>query len=137
MGERGFGLKKALEYSRHAEECRVLARAAQNVEHEISCSLLNIGVLLACAKRALIDEGIEAQDKMDKADHYRVRTQEMRRIAEGIFDPKERKTLMDIALEYEELSLRRDVRDGYPEMENGLPPRRPNGADHKSRGNSN
>ena len=56
--------------------------------------------------------GIEVQDQMDKADHYRVRAQEMRKIAEGLFDHKERKTLMDIALEYEELSLRRDVCDG-------------------------
>ena len=31
MGE--WGLKKAGEYRRHAEECRVLARAAQNAEH--------------------------------------------------------------------------------------------------------
>ena len=29
----GFILKKAEEYRRHAEECRVLARAAQNGEH--------------------------------------------------------------------------------------------------------
>jgi hypothetical protein len=72
---------------------------------------------------------------MDKADHYRARAQEMRKIAEGLFDHKERKTLMDIAHEYEELSLRRDVCDGYLELANG-PRKRPNGADHKSRGNS-
>ena len=35
---------------------------------------------------------------MDKAKHYRARATEMRTIAEGIFDPKERKQLLDIAL---------------------------------------
>ena len=33
MGEWSFDLKKAGEARRHAEECRVLARAAQNGEH--------------------------------------------------------------------------------------------------------
>ena len=33
MAERGFDLKKAVDYRRHADECRVLARAAQNGEH--------------------------------------------------------------------------------------------------------
>jgi hypothetical protein len=65
---------------------------------------------------------------MDKPNHYRLRAQEMRKIAEGLYDRKERKTLMDIALEYEELSQRRDVKNGSR--------KRPNGADHKPGRNS-
>jgi hypothetical protein len=86
MRARSFGLKKAGEYRRHAEESRVLGRAAQNVEHRTRCSLLNVGVLLACPKCALIDEGIEVQHTMDKIKHYRSRAEELRAIAQGLFD---------------------------------------------------
>jgi hypothetical protein len=72
---------------------------------------------------------------MDKAKHYRARATEMRTIAEGIFDPKERKQLLDIAHEYAELSLRQDACEKYLGLANG-PRKRSNGADHKPGRNS-
>jgi hypothetical protein len=60
--------------------------------------------------------GIEVQNKMDKADHFRLRAQEMREIAEGLFDHKERKRLLDIAHEYENLALKGDVCEGYVQL---------------------
>ncbi len=50
---------------------------------------------------------------MDKAKHYRSRAEEMRTIAEGVFDHKERKTLLEIAQEYDGLALRGNVSEGY------------------------
>ena len=92
MGARGFGLKKSAEYRSHAEECRVSARAAQNGEHRIRCPLSNIGALLACEQCALIDEGIEVQDTKDMVKQYRSRAQELRAIAQGLFDHGREKT---------------------------------------------
>jgi hypothetical protein len=62
-----------------------------------------------------------ARTKMDKLNHYRVRAQEIRKIAKGIFDHEERATLLDIAREYEE----------WPR-----PPKRLNGAERKPSRNS-
>ena len=64
---------------------------------------------------------------MDKAKHYRSRAEEMRTIAEGIFDHKERKTLLEIAQEYEELALRGNVSESYAHLATEGQ-RRPNGA---------
>ena len=64
--------------------------------------------------------------KMDKADRYRVRAQEMRKIADGLPDSKERTTLLDVAREYEELSLESAKGQG----------KRPNGAEQKPDRNS-
>lgn len=72
---------------------------------------------------------------MDKPNHYHLRAEEMRKIAAGLYDHKERKTLMDIALEYEELSLKRDVNDGHLKSANGSR-KRPNGAAQKPDSNS-
>ena len=92
MGARGFGLKKAGEYCRNAEEYRVPARVPQNGEHRARCPLSNIGALLACDECALIDEGIEVQDTMDKIKQYRSRAEELRAIAQGLFDSGQQKT---------------------------------------------
>ena len=67
---------------------------------------------------------------MDKAKHYRARADEMRTIAEGIFDHKERKTLLEIAQEYEELALGQNMFQGYADLARGRP-KRPNGAEQK------
>jgi DNA-directed RNA polymerase subunit K/omega len=79
--------------------------------------------------------GSRCRTKWTKPITTGVRAREMRKIAEGLFDHEERKTLMDVALEYEELSLRRDVSGENLELAN-RPRKRPNGADHKSRGDS-
>ena len=76
------------------------------------------------------------QDKAESAKHYRLRAQEARTIAEGIFDRSERKTLMEIADEFEELALKTEGGEGYPQLPNGRQ-KRENGADQKSRRNSN
>ena len=44
------------------------------------------------------------QNKAELAKHWRRRAEELRTIAEGIFDRAERKTLMDVADEYETLA---------------------------------
>jgi hypothetical protein len=43
---------------------------------------------------------------MESATHYRLRAQESRTIAKGIFDHEERKKLLQIAAEFELLALR-------------------------------
>ena len=84
---------------------------------------------MACGNKDLSIEGIEVQAP-NGPNHYRLRAEEMRKIAAGLYDRKERKTLMDIALEYEELSLKRDVNDGHLKLANGSR-KRPNGAAQK------
>lgn len=44
------------------------------------------------------------QDKAEITKHYRRRAEELRVIAEGIFDRDERKTLVEIADEFEQLA---------------------------------
>jgi hypothetical protein len=46
---------------------------------------------------------------MDKAKHYRSRAEKVRTIAEGVFDHEERKTLLEVAQEYENMALRGNV----------------------------
>ena len=72
--------------------------------------------------------GWESQYDMDKAKHYRERAEEIRTIAEGIWDHKEHKILMDIAREYENLALTKDVCEGYVDLAKG-PQKRQNGAE--------
>ena len=67
---------------------------------------------------------------MDKATHYRRRAQEIRTIAEGLFDHKERKTLLDVAHEYDELAQRGDVGEAYVKSA-ARRQSRPNGAGEK------
>jgi hypothetical protein len=50
---------------------------------------------------------------MDKAERYRSRAADARRIAEGIYDPIERRKIEAIADDYEVLALRADVCEGY------------------------
>ena len=75
------------------------------------------------------------QNKMESAKHYRLRAQESRAIAEGIFDHQERKKLLQIAAEFEQLALKMDVGETYAKFANA-PQKRTNGADHKGRRNS-
>jgi hypothetical protein len=75
------------------------------------------------------------QYKTEAAKHYRVRAQESRTIAEGIFDHEERKKLLQIAAEFEQLALKMDESERYQKIAGG-PPKHPNGADHKSSRNS-
>ena len=57
---------------------------------------------------------------MDKTKHYRSRAEKLRTIAEGVFDHKERETLLEIAHEYENMALRRDVvSEGYVQLVTG------------------
>jgi hypothetical protein len=72
------------------------------------------------------------QDKMESVKHYRLRAQESRTIAGGIFDHEERKKVLQIAADFEQLALKMDVCEGYTSG----PPKRQNGADHKSSRNS-
>jgi hypothetical protein len=44
-------------------------------------------------------------DKADLANGYRRRAEEVRRIAQGIFDQEERQTLMQVADDYENWAL--------------------------------
>jgi hypothetical protein len=54
---------------------------------------------------------------MDKAKHYRRRAEIIRTIAEGVFDHNERKTLLEIAHEYENMAQRGDVvSEGYVQL---------------------
>jgi hypothetical protein len=46
---------------------------------------------------------------MDKAKHYRSRADDVRRIAEGIYDPLERSKIIAIADDYESLALEADA----------------------------
>jgi hypothetical protein len=64
------------------------------------------------------------QDKSETAKHYRLRAQESRAIAQGIFDHQERKKLLQIAAEFEELALKADVREGYQNLASSPPKRR-------------
>jgi len=48
--------------------------------------------------------GREMRDKDEAAKHYRRRAKEVRAISKGIFDHVERKTLMEVAEEYEQLA---------------------------------
>ena len=81
-------------------------------------------------------EGMGMQDKAESAKHYRLRAEEVRAIAEGIFDHIERKTLMQIADEFEEMALKAEAREGPLQLANGRQ-KRASGADQKSRRNSN
>jgi hypothetical protein len=76
------------------------------------------------------------QDKMESAKHYRLRAQESRTIARGLFDHEERKKLLQIAAEFEQMALKMDVCEGYQKFANA-PQKRPNGANQKSNQNSN
>ena len=58
--------------------------------------------------------------------------QESRTIAAGIFDHEERKKLLQIAAEFEQLALKMDVGAAYAKFANA-PQKRTNGADHKGR----
>jgi predicted aldo/keto reductase-like oxidoreductase len=53
------------------------------------------------------------RDKAESAKHYCLRAEEVRMIAQGIFDQEERKELTKIADEFEELALNRDVCERY------------------------
>jgi purine-nucleoside phosphorylase len=75
------------------------------------------------------------QNKMESAKQYRLRAQESRTIAEGIFDHEERKKLLQIVDEFDQLALQMDVSAGYQKFASE-PPKRPNGADHKTGRNS-
>ena len=44
------------------------------------------------------------RDEATRKKRYRIRAEELRTIAQGIFDPNERKTLMDIADDYEKMA---------------------------------
>jgi hypothetical protein len=68
-------------------------------------------------------------------DNYRVRAQEMRKIAEGLYDPAERKTLLEIAREYERLSLTLGVSHEFAGMAKG-PGKDPNGTEEEPNRNS-
>jgi hypothetical protein len=70
------------------------------------------------------------QDKMESAKHYRLRAQESRTIAGGIFDHEDRKKVLQIAAEFEQMALKIDMREGYQNLAGG-PRKGPNGA-HKS-----
>lgn len=48
-------------------------------------------------------------DRAELARHYRRRAEEVRTIAQGLFDEGERKTLMDVADDYENWALLVDV----------------------------
>jgi hypothetical protein len=61
-------------------------------------------------------------------DNYRVRAQQMREIAEGLYDPAERKTLLEIAREYERLSLTLGVSHEFEDMAK-RPGKGPNGTE--------
>ena len=75
------------------------------------------------------------QDKAESAKHYRLRAEEVRAIAEGIFDHIERKTLMQIADEFEELALKVEARDGPLQLANGRQ-KGAKGAEQKAHRNS-
>ena len=70
------------------------------------------------------------QYKTEAAKHYRVRAQESRTIAGGIFDHEERKKVLQIAAEFEQMALKMDVCEGYQNLAGG-PRKGPNGT-HKS-----
>ena len=57
---------------------------------------------------------------MDKTKHYRSRAEKIRAIAEGVFDHEERRTLLEVAHEYENMALRGDVvSEGYVQLVTG------------------
>jgi hypothetical protein len=58
------------------------------------------------------------QNKMESATHYRLRAQESRTIAEGIYDHEERKKLLQIAAEFEQMALKMDVGGAYAKFAN-------------------
>ena len=64
------------------------------------------------------------QYKMESAKHYRLRALESRTIAAGVFDLEERKTLLQIAAEFEEWARKADVREAYQKLASS-PPKRP------------
>ena len=63
------------------------------------------------------------QDRMESAKYYRLRALESRTIAAGIFDHEERKTLLQIAAEFEEWALKADVREAYQKLASSRPKR--------------
>jgi hypothetical protein len=102
------------------------------VINSAGCSLLSIGIHLGCASRRAFNhnKGMGMQDKMESAKHYRLRAQESRTIAGGIFDHEERKKVLQIAAEFEQMALKMDMCEGYQNLAGG-PRKGPNGT-HKS-----
>ena len=58
---------------------------------------------------------------MDKAKRYRSRSANARRIAEGIYDPGERRKIIAIADDYDTLALEADVCRRYVSLASGPP----------------
>ena len=58
-------------------------------------------------------------EDLDSAAKYRRRAEELRQIAESVDDDKSRRTILQIAADYEKLALSRELADGIVRRSNG------------------